>query len=123
MISVTKLLIISALLLFSMGVWYAVLLIIDWWLKCWDKEKKDKWIHPLQEASYKENIYGSNRFYELMDKIYEKEWQGNVAILGGVRTEESPSRKMGLCYQETFKGETWGAVRNKKKNKLNTIIS
>ena len=89
---------------------------IDWWLKCWDKEKKDKWIHPLQECSYKENIYGSNRFYELMDKIYEKEWQGNVAILGGVRTEESPSRKMGLCYQETFKGETWGAVRNKKKN-------
>ena len=24
---------------------------IDWWLKCWDKEKKDKWIHPLQECS------------------------------------------------------------------------
>ena len=88
---------------------------IDWWLKCWDKEHKDKWMYPYQDYSYKENIYGSDRFYEIMDLIYEKEWGSNLAILGGVRTEESPVRKMGLCYQETYKGETWGAIRNKNK--------
>ena len=88
---------------------------IDWWLKCWDKDKKDKWMYPQIDMSYKENIYGSDRFYDIMDLIYAKEWGENVAVLGGVRTEESPVRKMGLCYQETYKGETWGAIRNKKK--------
>lgn len=88
---------------------------IDWWLECWDKEKKDLWVHPYQEISYKENIYGTDRFYEIMDAIYEKEWGGKIAILGGVRTQESAVRKIAVCADATYKGETWGAVRNKKK--------
>ena len=88
---------------------------IDWWLKCWDKEKQDKWIHPYQEISYKENVYGSDRFYKIMDLIYEKEWGSNIAVLGGVRTQESATRKLGVCADATYKGETWGAIRNKKK--------
>ena len=88
---------------------------LDWWLKCWDQEAKEKWIHSYEDISFKENKYGSERFYELMDIIYEKEWGENIAVLGGVRTNESPVRKVGVCWQETYKGETWGAVRNKKK--------
>ena len=60
----------------------------DWWLECWDQSKKEKWVHPYQEISYKENIYGTDRFYEIMDAIYKKEWGNNVAVLGGVRTQE-----------------------------------
>ena len=86
----------------------------DWWLECWDQSKKEKWVHPYQEISYKENIYGTDRFYEIMDAIYKKEWGNNVAVLGGVRTQESAVRKIGVCADATYKGETWGAIRNKK---------
>jgi predicted phosphoadenosine phosphosulfate sulfurtransferase len=65
--------------------------------------------------SYKENIYGTDRFGELFNKITDYHWAGEpFALIGGVRTEESPTRFVALTQQATYKHVTWGKMLNQK---------
>lgn len=80
---------------------------------CWEEGKE--WIHPKSEISIKENRFGTERFHELFRKIIEVEFPNiKTASIGGVRTEESPTRKLGLTHYATYKWVTWGSVKNKK---------
>jgi predicted phosphoadenosine phosphosulfate sulfurtransferase len=80
------------------------------WLHCWDQEAKDKWIHPYDPISIKENNYGTDRFTQLFKQIQLKDWGDlKTAVLTGIRAEESPGRRMGLTSRAKYKWITWGA--------------
>jgi len=56
-----------------------------------------------------ENIFKTTRFKELFKKIPKVLKKGvRSAIIGGVRAEESPSRKLGLTESVKYKHVTWG---------------
>ena len=76
---------------------------------CWNEKEKDKWIHPQDEISIKENKYGTDRFHELFEAIFKVEFEGiKSCYLAGVRTEESPKRFVALTENATYKWITWG---------------
>ena len=78
-------------------------------LKCWDPDCEDEWIHPKDPVSIKQNRYGTDRFKELFPAIFAKEYKGQrVAVISGVRCEESPGRLMGLTQSAKYKWVTWG---------------
>ena len=84
------------------------------WLNCWDPEKEDKWIHPQDPISIKENIYKTDRFTSLFTNIARYENPDNrVCYLAGVRAEESPTRFVGMTHAPTYKGRTWGKLLDK----------
>jgi len=87
------------------------------WLQVW--EEGGEWIREKDPISIKENIYGTDRFVELMEKILEKTYGENAVALTGVRTEESPGRFMGLTQGLTYQDVTWGNTINKKKRLFN----
>lgn len=87
------------------------------WLQCWDESEKDKWIHPKDPISIKNNIYGTDRFAKLFTNYLKVEYQNvNACYIAGVRTEESPARFMALTQKKTYKFITWG---KKLSNKFN----
>ncbi len=83
------------------------------WLYCW--KEGDNWIRPKEPDAITENIYGTDRFADFLNKHLDTEYPNIPAcIIGGVRAEESPQRANGLCNDETYKGVTWGRLNNKK---------
>jgi predicted phosphoadenosine phosphosulfate sulfurtransferase len=87
------------------------------WLNVWGEG--EQWVREKDPISIKENIYGTDRFVELMEKIVDKTFDHPVAVLTGVRTEESPARFMGATGDVTYKWITWGNTINKKKGIYN----
>lgn len=82
---------------------------------CWNEDEKEKWIHPQNEISIKENKYGTERFHDLFEKIFAVEFKNQKSCyLAGVRTEEAPKRFIALTQGITYKSITWGKVLNKK---------
>ncbi len=86
------------------------------WLMAWDENAKDKWMRDKDPISIKENTLGTDRFAEVIMQYGAQNFGDSVAYIGGVRAEESPARMMGLTQGETYKGETWGKVINKKRD-------
>ena len=82
-------------------------------LRCWDPDEQANWIREKDPISIKENTYGTDRFGELFAAIFGKEFAGkSLAVLSGVRCEESPNRLMGLTEALTYKWITWGKKLN-----------
>jgi len=78
----------------------------------------EKWIREKDPISIKENIYGTDRFQDLFNKIIITEFRGRKACyIGGVRCEESPARRSGLTQSTVYKGETWGKILSTKERK------
>lgn len=88
----------------------------DDWLHCWELGKEDIWMRPKDPIAIKENIYGVDRFKKLFSGIQLKDFGDDVAIIGGVRCEESPTRMMGLTGVEVCKGITWGHKESVSRN-------
>ncbi len=85
----------------------------DPWLYCW--KPGDPWIRDKEPNSYHDNVYGTDRFKLLFPAFTAHLYPTTPAChIAGVRTEESPARRLGLTTYETYKGETWGRVDNKK---------
>ncbi len=85
------------------------------WLKCWDPEQRELWIHEPDPISIKENRYGTDRFKDVFGAILDTEFPTTpAAYLVGIRIEESPNRRMGLTTYATYKWVTWGSVLNKR---------
>src|ERR1039458_2294492 len=62
-------------------------------LKCWDPEREADWCHEKDPISIKENCYGTDRFKKLFPAIFKHHYPDQkVAVLAGVRCEESPGR-------------------------------
>ena len=86
----------------------------DHWLKCWDKEAEEKWVHPRQPIAITENVYGTERFNELFPAIAKVEYPNTrVCYLAGMRADENPKRFVAMTQSLTYKWATWGKVLNK----------
>lgn len=82
-------------------------------LEIWGEGQE--WMREQDPISYKENIYGTDDFYKLFNAITDYHFKGqNLALLGGLRTEESPTRFIALTGALTYKNVTWGKILNKK---------
>ena len=90
--------------------------VTDAWLRCWDPAKQSEWIRPKEPDAIHENTYGTEVFAEVFAAFQAKHFPNDPSThIAGVRAEESPARAMGLTMYETYKGETWGKVENKKR--------
>lgn len=76
----------------------------------------EQWIREKDPISIKENTYGAYNWEYLFNNIRIKDFGENVAVLTGMRTEESPVRFLGLTSRPTYKWITWGKKENKKYN-------
>ena len=82
---------------------------------CWDEKEKGNWIHQKHPLSIKENVYGTDRFHELFEKIIAHEYKDiKTCYLSGVRTEEAPKRFVALTNAASYKWITYGKALNKK---------
>jgi predicted phosphoadenosine phosphosulfate sulfurtransferase len=75
-----------------------------------------KWLRDKDPISIKENTYGVYNWEGMFDAIRIKDFGKNLAVLAGVRAEESPVRFIGLTDKPTYKWITWGNYENKKYN-------
>ena len=88
------------------------------WLQCW--EPGVEWMRDKEPNSIKINTYGTKTFGALFTEIVKQDYPGkSAALLGGLRSEESPARHAGLTNKATYKHVTWGKVFDKKTKKFN----
>jgi len=84
------------------------------WLYCW--REGAEWMREKEPGTIHANDLGTETFKDIFAA-----WQlanypdTSAAQLAGVRTEESPSRLLGLTTYETWKGQTWGTRPSKKR--------
>jgi len=77
------------------------------WLYCWEDGKE--WMREKEADSIHQNIYGTLTFKHLFDAFQQKHYPNTkLANLGGVRAEESPTRRVTLCNTAKYKWVTWG---------------
>jgi predicted phosphoadenosine phosphosulfate sulfurtransferase len=89
------------------------------WLRCWNLKDADKWVHPQDPISIKENVYGVDRFAKLYKAILAYHFPTESACyLAGVRTEESMTRFMGLTSHHVYKGFSAGKMLDKKRRHI-----
>ena len=88
---------------------------IEQWLYCW--EEGADWIRPKEPNAITENVYGTDRFAAMFSAFSAHHYPGTKMVhLGGVRTEESPTRYMGLTGDPTYQHLTWGRKADKLKD-------
>lgn len=85
------------------------------WLQCWNPADRDRWMHPQVEYSIKENRYGTDRFHKLLQRVVEVDQPEGTANLGGMRTEESPTRTMAMTLKAKYKWATFGRCGSAQK--------
>lgn len=84
------------------------------WLDCWAADKEDQWIRPKEPDSIHENVFGTISFIKMFSRFLEYYHPDSKACqFGGIRTQESPSRYLGLTTYPTYHGRTWGKADNK----------
>jgi predicted phosphoadenosine phosphosulfate sulfurtransferase len=84
------------------------------WLYCWEPGRE--WVRDKEPISIRENPFGTDRFHEMFGAVFRYYFPDSPAIhIAGVRAEESPARMKGLTSYETYKGETWGKVEDKRR--------
>ena len=84
------------------------------WLNCW--EPGEEWMRSKEPDSIHENVYGTDRFGPMFNKVLEHHYPDEpAAFFGGVRAEESPSRAAGLTTGQTYKSVTWGKTLNDRR--------
>lgn len=77
-------------------------------LKVFDEEEKDKWIHPKVDISIKENPSPFNRYHDLVKHLPEYITDKPCAVLVGMRMSESPRRRMSITGSSgKWHGLTW----------------
>jgi len=85
------------------------------WLHCWNPDDEANWIRPKEPSSFKDNVYGTDRFTGLLDAVITHHFPTPACQIAGVRCEESPARLQGLTSFATYKDITWGSKTGKKK--------
>ena len=82
------------------------------WLQCW--KIGDEWLREKEDIAIKDNVYGTETFATMFEKIFEKHfYHKKSCYISGVRCEESPTRRMTLTQDITYKWITWGKFLNK----------
>ncbi|MFA6023543.1 MAG: phosphoadenosine phosphosulfate reductase family protein [Candidatus Pacearchaeota archaeon] len=98
----------------------------DEWLYCWDDKNEDKWIRKKSEISYKENVFGTDRFkllFPLINSWIVKQLSGedkNSGTINGLKCDESMARKKCLTSKGAYKDISW-SIADKNDRKKNNI--
>lgn len=80
----------------------------------WDENNKEGWVRDKHPISYKENVYGYDRFHGLFERILKYHYPDQkAAFLTGMRGQESPTRLIGMTTALTYKYVTWGKTLEK----------
>lgn len=84
------------------------------YLDCWAPEKEPVWMRQKEAIAIKENTFGTDRFHRMFPAIMAT-WHPDekVAIMVGIRAEESPARVQAVTKRPVYKGITWGNPINK----------
>lgn len=88
-------------------------------LRSWDPEKEELWVHPKSDISIKDNPTDSSRFHVLMDTLVSTVVDSDdIAVLTGMRAEESLARRFSVSGKKAqFKGINWcGSKKNNRRN-------
>jgi len=80
----------------------------DQWLHVWGEG--EEWVRPREPVSYTENVYGTDRFKDLLVAVGNHHFPGGL-VLTGMRAEEAPWRRWTLTSRAVYKWLTWGAHR------------
>lgn len=83
------------------------------WLSCWDPS--GDWMREKDRDSIHENVYGTDRFAELLEHYQFTTFPDGAVTLTGMRAQESPVRFVRLTRSAIYEDITWGA-KTKKKN-------
>lgn len=85
-------------------------------LRVWDPDKKDLWIHPQSEISIKENPTKYNRFHDIVSNVCNYYADSDeTAQLVGMRIYESLNRRASIAFGNSdYKGITWCSKKNDK---------
>ena len=82
---------------------------VDHWLQCWNPDDEQSWMRPKEPNAITKNVYGTDRFSKLFERILSVDFSGvKACFLGGIRCEESPCRSMAMTQKLTYKALTWG---------------
>jgi predicted phosphoadenosine phosphosulfate sulfurtransferase len=85
-------------------------------LHCWDPLAPEKWMRPKEPKSFTENRYGVKVWKDLFEAIPRVEFPDTpMCFIGGVRAEESMTRRVGLTCKATYKHITYGKILSKKR--------
>lgn len=90
----------------------------DNFLKIWDVENKDKWVHPQSDISIKENPTNKKRFHDVINDIYPYVSPNSThcGVIAGIRAQESHVRRVSLMFRKKseYKGIFWckAALKN-----------
>ena len=80
----------------------------------------EEWMREKHPISLKENVYGADRFHGLWKAIARTHWPDErLAILTGMRAEESNNRFRGITSKATYKGVTWGKIEDEARGHYN----
>jgi len=86
---------------------------IKQWITAWEEGVET--MRPRNPMALTENVYGTDRFYDLFSAIPAHHYKGErMCFLGGVRAEESPRRYLAMTEALTYKDITWGKRLSKK---------
>ena len=86
----------------------------DQWLQCWEVD--GDWMRDKEPCAIKQNVYGTKRFKDIFEKILAYHFPDEPACyIGGVRSEESPTRKLAVTAMLTYKDVTWGKIFNRRR--------
>lgn len=76
----------------------------------WDPALEGQWMREKEPDSIHENTFGTDRFKKMFRAWLRTTYPDEKACtLGGVRTEESPARFLGLTCKPKYKWVTWGS--------------
>lgn len=79
----------------------------DPWLRVWDPERPEDWVRPKEPGSIHENVYGADKFHELLSMIAVRDLTEDWCQLDGMRVEESPARRLTMTSHPVYKWVTW----------------
>jgi predicted phosphoadenosine phosphosulfate sulfurtransferase len=82
----------------------------DHWLNAWEPGKEDLYVHPHHPIAQTQNVYGTDRFYELFVRVMQRTFgeTSKSCSLSGMRAEEAPTRRLGMGFAQCYKWITWG---------------
>ncbi len=67
-----------------------------------------EWMREREPDSIHVNETGKERFHEMFGALYNQFWPGRKTVfIGGMRADESPRRRMGLCSAPQGKKQPW----------------
>lgn len=83
-------------------------------LSIWNEKDKDKWCHPQDDISIKENPTGEHRFHKVIDGLHKfcfEPTTKNGCILSGIRAQENITRRLMVSGNKT---QGWIMKRNEE---------